>query len=59
MATYTATEAKNNFDNIIEEAQESPVLITRYGKPCAIVLSPEDYEAYLSLKGYVASDLKE
>ena len=44
--TYTASDAKNNFGELIDAAQRSPVSIERRGRPVAFVVSPADMEAF-------------
>lgn len=43
---YTASDAKNNFGELIDAAQRSPVSIERRGRPVAFVVSPADMEAF-------------
>ncbi len=38
MKKHTMTEAKNDICSIIREAEKGEVLITRHGKPAAIVI---------------------
>jgi prevent-host-death family protein len=43
MKSITATEAKNNFGDLLMNAQSSPVVITRNGKEQGILLSIIEY----------------
>ena len=43
----TATEAKNRFGHVLEQAQRQPVVIEKAGRPHSVVLSVEQYEALL------------
>ena len=43
MKSITATEAKNNFGDLLMNAQSSPVAITRNGKEQGILLSIKEY----------------
>ena len=43
----TATEAKNRFGQVLEQAQRQPVVIEKAGRPHSVVLSVEQYEALL------------
>lgn len=43
MKTITATEAKNNFGDLLMNAQSSPVAITRNGKEQGVLLSIKEY----------------
>lgn len=38
MTTHTMTEAKNDICAIIREAEKDAVLITRHGRPAAVVI---------------------
>ena len=42
MKTHTITDAKNGISTIIREAEKEEVLITRYGKPAAVVIGFHD-----------------
>ncbi len=43
---YTASNAKNNFGELIDAAQRSPVSIERRGRSVAFIISPSDMERY-------------
>jgi hypothetical protein len=43
-----STDAQENFGTMINKAQREPVRIERHGKPVAIVLCPEDFDALIS-----------
>lgn len=45
MKTFPATEAKNKFGDLLDEAAKKPVRIEKNGKPVAYVLSQHDFEA--------------
>jgi len=45
MKTITATEAQNNFGDLLMEAQSEPVSITRNGKEKGVLLSSKEYQA--------------
>ena len=44
MKTITATEAQNNFGDLLMNAQSEPVSITRNGKEKGVLLSSVAYE---------------
>jgi len=45
MATWGLTEARAKFEDVLEKAHgEGPQIITRYGKPKAVIVSSEEYE---------------
>lgn len=41
----TATEAKNRFGQVLEQAQSEPVFIEKSGRPHSVVLSLKQYRA--------------
>ena len=49
MTTITATDAKNKFGQILEEAQREPVSIQKNGRDVAVLLSAADYQRLLAL----------
>ena len=64
MKTVAATEAKNRFGAILDDAQREPVVIRRQDRDIAVVLSMADYErlrsgnakAFLELRNAVAAE---
>jgi len=50
MKKRTMTEAKNDICSIIREAEKDEVLITRHGKPAAVVIGFRDEEEWLDYK---------
>ncbi|MCB1885052.1 MAG: type II toxin-antitoxin system Phd/YefM family antitoxin [Geminicoccaceae bacterium] len=44
MRTITAIDAKDRFEQPLDDAQREPVTVTRRGCPAAVVLSVEDFE---------------
>jgi prevent-host-death family protein len=44
MRTVSATEAKQNFAELIDSAQREPVRIRRHNRDLAVVLSAEEYD---------------
>jgi prevent-host-death family protein len=50
METVTAREAKNAFGNTLIRALQSPVQITRNGKPIAVLMSMDNYRQTEELK---------
>lgn len=43
MKSFSASDAKNHFDQLVDMAQAEPVRIQRHGRDVAIVLSPEEF----------------
>jgi PHD/YefM family antitoxin component YafN of YafNO toxin-antitoxin module len=64
MKTVAATEAKNRFGAILDDAQREPNVIRRQDRDIAVVLSMPDYErlrtgnirAFLDLRNEVAAE---
>ena len=44
MKTITATEAQNNFGDLLMNAQSEPISITRNGKEKGVLLSSKKYQ---------------
>ena len=60
MEVFTANEAKNRFGEVLLKSQKSPVQVTRSGKPVAMIVSIEDYNATEELKlRYVQAHIQE
>jgi prevent-host-death family protein len=45
MLTMTSLAAQNQFGLLIDTSQRQPVAVTRRGRPVAVMLSYEDYQA--------------
>jgi prevent-host-death family protein len=45
MLTMTSLAAQNQFGLLIDTSQRQPVAVTRRGRPVAVVMSYEDYQA--------------
>jgi len=45
MITITAVEAQNRFGQLLDTAQREPVAITRHGRPVAMLMAVEEFEA--------------
>ena len=64
MKTVAATDAKNRFGAILDEAQREPIVIRRQDRDIAVVLSMADYErlragniqAFLDLRKEIAAE---
>jgi prevent-host-death family protein len=44
MPAWTVAEAKAKFSQVIEQARAGPQMITRNGRPAAVVVSAEEWE---------------
>ena len=50
MQTFTANDAKQRFGELMEQALQEPVSITRHGRPSVVVTSDAEYRELLALK---------
>ena len=48
--TMSASEAKNNFGELLEFAQKKPIKIVRNGRPVAVVISNEEFDRLEALE---------
>jgi prevent-host-death family protein len=44
MRSISSVNAKNRFGQLLDAARRAPVMVTRKGRPAAVVISVEDYE---------------
>lgn len=44
MDTYSSTDAKREFGEVLMKSQRAPVSVTRNGKPVAVIVSDTDYQ---------------
>ena len=44
MITKTSAEAQNQFGQLFDTVQREPVVITRHGRPAALMVSPQDLD---------------
>ena len=47
MAEISITDARASLPEVIERAQTEAVFVTRHGKPQAVLVSPERYDALM------------
>jgi prevent-host-death family protein len=60
MLTMTSLSAQNQFGALIDASLRQPVAVTRRGRPVAVVLSYEDYQASMqSIPFHVAKLISE
>lgn len=45
MTTKTSVEARSRFGQLLDQAQRAPVTITRRGRPVAVLVAIEPFEA--------------
>ena len=48
MSTISISAARDNLPDVIETARTEAVILERYGRPAAVVLSPERYEQLMN-----------
>ncbi|MDI9223822.1 type II toxin-antitoxin system Phd/YefM family antitoxin [Pantoea sp. EA-12] len=56
MYLLSANEAKTQFGDMLLKAQREPVQISRNGKPVAVVISAEEFEAIEAMKQQFVQD---
>jgi prevent-host-death family protein len=44
MKSVSSAEARQNMERVLDSAQKERVLVTRAGKPCAVILGIEGYD---------------
>ena len=50
MTTHTMTEAKNDICALIREAEKDEVVVTRHGKPAAVIIGFADEDAWFDYR---------
>jgi antitoxin Phd len=48
--TWSVQDAKNRFSEVVEAAQGKPQMVTKHGKPAAVVIAADEYERLRKLK---------
>ena len=51
MRTVSATEAKQRFGEVLDQVREGPVTIQKNGRDVAVLLTPEQFDRYISEGG--------
>ncbi len=46
MKYVSANEVKQNFGRVMEDVQRGPVVVKRYNRETAVIISREDYEEF-------------
>lgn len=52
MKTINAKEAQNNFGDLMNEVMKDPMVINKYGKPRAVLMSFEEYEKFAKFEDF-------
>jgi len=50
MKTVTANELKQSAGRVMDDAQRNPIVVEKYGRPHAVILSHADYLEYERMK---------
>jgi prevent-host-death family protein len=50
MITKTSAEAQNQFGQLLDTVQREPVVITRHGRPAALMVSPREIEDFQAMR---------
>ena len=50
MQTISSREAQNHFGDMMNQAIKGPVLISKYGKPSAVLISHEKYLSFNAME---------
>ena len=50
METITASDAKNRFRALLDKVQTEPVIISKHGRPVAVVMSAMEFDTRLHFK---------
>jgi len=50
METISASDAKNRFRALLNKVQTEPVIISKHGRPVAVVMSAMDFDTRLHFK---------
>ncbi|MGX6959884.1 MAG: type II toxin-antitoxin system Phd/YefM family antitoxin [Rickettsia endosymbiont of Pentastiridius leporinus] len=50
MKNISSKEAQNHFGELMNQAIKAPVIINKYGKPAAVLISHEEYERFNQLE---------
>lgn len=48
MAVMNISTARDNLPEVVEKARTEAVILERYGRPAAVIISPEHYEVLLT-----------
>jgi len=50
MNSVTANTAKQNFGELIDQAQKGPISVTKHGRPSVVVTSASEYRELMAFK---------
>lgn len=49
----SVSQAHNRLSQLLRDAQEKPITITRHGEPVGVIISHEEYERLSEVKAYL------
>lgn len=52
--TWSLQDARNRFSALVEAARKTPQIVTKHGKPAAVVVSAAEYERLRTLQRLTA-----
>ena len=52
MGVINSKEAQNHFGDLMNQAIKEPVVIQKHGKPCAVLISHEEYKKFLEFEDF-------
>ena len=50
----SVAEARNDLTKLIKKAEKEEIIVTRHGKPAAVLVSYEEYEQLQRLRAYMS-----
>jgi prevent-host-death family protein len=56
-STWTVADAKSRFSEVVKRAQGGPQIVTRNGKPAAVIVSAEEWARKTARRGTLAEFL--
>jgi prevent-host-death family protein len=57
--SWSVQDAKNRFSEVVEAARKTPQMVTKHGKPAAVVVSAEEYDRLRTLQRLKAPSFAE
>lgn len=57
--SWSIQDAKNRFSEVVEAARKTPQMVTKHGKPAAVVVSAEEYDRLRTLQRLKAPSFAE
>jgi prevent-host-death family protein len=57
--SWSVQDAKNRFSEVVEAARHEPQMVTKHGKPAAVVVAADEYDRLQKLKQLKAPNFAE